>query len=241
MRYSTEKIDNMIKSCREERKMTQETLGKKVGVTGKQISNYEKGKLKPPTDVLFNLCDVFDCELGYLLGEENYSEGTQFFTIASQKMGLSTNAIKSIISIVEKEKSHFNFDNHKYGKILDKFLRSDQLFDLIEAISRLEKLYNEYNIKLANKERITDNLEQKYNKDTLDKAWHNYDVSEYDENLPLDFTQEEIAAIEDVNSVIDQLYAADCSINETKSSIKYSRFLVQEALTLLLEDIYSIK
>lgn len=240
MRYSTEKIGNMIKSCREERKMTQEALGKKVGVTGKQISNYEKGKLKPPTDVLFNLCDVFDCELGYLLGEENYSEGTQFFTIASQKMGLSTNAIKSIISIVEKEKSCLNFDNHKYGKILDKVLRSDKLFDLIEAISRLEKLYNEYNIKLANKEKIPESLEQKYKKDILDKAWDYYDVSEYDENLP-DFTQEEIAAIGDVNNVIDQLYDSDCSINETVSSLKYSRFLIQEALTLLLEELYPIK
>lgn len=229
----------MIKSYREERKMTQEELGRKVGVTGKQISNYEKGKLTPPTDVLFNLCDVFDRELGYLLGEENYFKGTQFFTIASKKMGLSTTAIKSTIGIVEKEKSRLNFENHKYGKILDKVLRYDKLFDMIETISKFEKLYNEYNIKKANKERIPDSLEQKYNKDTLDKAWENYDVSEHDEILP-DFTQEEIAAIGDVNNVIDQLYDADCSINRTVSSIKYSRFLTQEALTLLLEELYPI-
>ncbi len=240
MKYSTEKIGNMIKSCREERKMTQEELGRKVGVTGKQISNYEKGKLTPPTDVLFSLCDVFDCELGYLLGEDSYSEGTQFFTIASMKMGLSTTAIKSIIGIVEKEKSRLNFENYKYGEILDKFLRSERLYDLIEAISKLEKLYNEYNVKSANKESIPDSLEQKYKKDTLDKAWDNWDVSEYDEDPP-DFTKEEIEAIGDVNNVLDQLYDADCSINETKSSIKYSRFLIQEALTLLLEELYPIK
>lgn len=240
MKYSTEKIGNMIKTCREERKMTQEALGRRIGVTGKQISNYEKGKLMPPTDVLFNLCDVFDCELGYLLGEENYSEGTQFFTIASHKMGLSTNAIKSIINIVEKEKCRLNFENHKYGEILDKLLQSDKLFDLIDAICKLEKLYNEYNVKLANKKRIPNSLEHKYNKYTLDKAWDYYDASEYDENLP-DFTNEEIEAINEVNGIIDKLYDTDCSINETKSAIKYSRFLIQEALTLLLEELFPIK
>ncbi len=239
MRYSTEKIGNIIKKCREERKMTQDTLGGKIGVSGKQISNYEKGKLPPPTDVLFNLCDVFDCELGYLLGEESYSEGTQFYTAISQKMGLSTKAIKSVIGIIEKEKSRLNFEKHKYGEILDKLLQSDKLFELLEAISNLEKLYNKCISQMKNKEKIPDILEQKYKKETLDKAWEYWDVSEHDDNLP-DFTDMEIEAIKDVNGVFDDLYDADQTINDTKSKIKYSRFLIQEALTLLLEELYPI-
>lgn len=236
MKYSTEKIGNIIKLCREERKMTQDTLGRKVGVSGKQISNYEKGKLAPPTDVLFRLCDEFDCELGYLLGEDSYSEGTQFLTIASKKMGLSTTAIKSIIGIVEKEKSRSNFKNYKYGEILDKLLQSDKLFDLIEIISKFENLYNEYIPQLENKNKILYSLEEKYKKDTLDKAWDNWDVSEYDDDLP-SFTEEEIKAINDVNNLID----VDHTTNEIKYDMKYKQFLIQETLTLLLEELYPIK
>lgn len=240
MRYSTEKIGNIIKKCRKNRKMTQAALGRKIGMTGKQISNYEKGKLIPPTDMLFNLCDVFDCELGYLLGEESYSQGTQLYTAISKEMGLSINAINSVTDIIKQEKSRLNFEKHKYSEILDKFLQSDKLFDLIEAISKLEKLYNKYNTQLTNKERIPESLEQKYKKDTLDKVWAYCDVSQYDNDLP-SFTNEEIEAIKDVNSVLDGLYAADCAIEETKSDIKYCRFLIQEELTLLLEELYPMK
>ena len=37
---------------------TQGQLGKKLGVTGKQVSNYENGKLLPPQDILLKMADL---------------------------------------------------------------------------------------------------------------------------------------------------------------------------------------
>lgn len=243
MRYSAEVIGKNIKTCREMLKPTdrsQEALGKKIGVTGKQISNYEKGKLIPPTDILFKLCEVFDCELGYLLGEEQYSQGTQLYTAISKEMGLNTDAVKSIIGIKSMEESRLNFEKHRYMNILNQLLQANKFIDLLQTISKLEKFYIKCNDQLKDKEKLPESLEQKYKKETLEKAWENWDVSEYDYNLP-SFTTEEIEAINDVNSVIDDLYDADCAINKTKSDMKYCRFLIQETLTLLLQELYPIK
>lgn len=44
-------------------------LGDKLGVSGKQISNYESGALMPPMDILIKLCEVYECELEFLLNE----------------------------------------------------------------------------------------------------------------------------------------------------------------------------
>ena len=51
MRYDLEKIGKTIHQERDKLKWTQVKLGKKLGVSGKQISNYENGKLLPPQDI----------------------------------------------------------------------------------------------------------------------------------------------------------------------------------------------
>ena len=68
MQYDLQKIGRII---REERKKhntwTQEKFGAMLGVTGKQVSNYENGKLLPPQDILLKMAELFNCEYGYLL------------------------------------------------------------------------------------------------------------------------------------------------------------------------------
>ena len=70
MKYSAEVTGKIIKKERDNRCWSQKTLGDKLGVSGKQISNYESGVLMPPMDILIEMCEVFDCELGYILNEE---------------------------------------------------------------------------------------------------------------------------------------------------------------------------
>ena len=47
MNYSPEIIGNKIKEQRSKKKWSQDTLGKKLNMSGKQISNYEKAILTP--------------------------------------------------------------------------------------------------------------------------------------------------------------------------------------------------
>ena len=75
---------------------TQGQLGKKLGVTGKQVSNYENGKLLPPQDILLKMADLFDCEYGYLLGEECYKAGSKLNTAVCDFLGLSSSTVESL-------------------------------------------------------------------------------------------------------------------------------------------------
>ena len=74
MNDKPELLGKMIKKRRKGKKMTQEALAEKVGVSAKQISSYENGHQYPPMDMLFKLCEVLDCDLGYLLGQEDYNK-----------------------------------------------------------------------------------------------------------------------------------------------------------------------
>ena len=94
MQYDLQKIGRII---REERKKhdtwTQKKFGAMLGVTGKQVSNYENGKLLPPQDILLKMAELFNCEYGYLLGEESYKDGSKLNTAVCDFMGLSNRAV----------------------------------------------------------------------------------------------------------------------------------------------------
>ena len=49
-----------IKELRKSKKMTQQELGDKIGVSNSAVANYEKGFRAPLQDTLFKLAEVFD-------------------------------------------------------------------------------------------------------------------------------------------------------------------------------------
>lgn len=59
-----------IKAAREAANMTQEQLGKKIGVTGVTIMRYEKDQREPTQKTLRHLADVLGVTVGYLQGYE---------------------------------------------------------------------------------------------------------------------------------------------------------------------------
>lgn len=95
MKYNIENIGRIILSERKRLDMTQEELGVELGISGKQISNYEKGKLLPPTDLLLKMADIFNCELGYFLGEESYKDRTKLNTAICEYLGLTDSAVEA--------------------------------------------------------------------------------------------------------------------------------------------------
>lgn len=102
MRYNYEQIGKTIRAERKKLDLTQEELGKKLFVTGKQISNYEKGKPLPPLETLLKMAELFHCELGYLLGEESYKDRSKLNTAICESLGLTGKAVESLRATTHK-------------------------------------------------------------------------------------------------------------------------------------------
>ncbi len=152
MKYNVEAIGKRILELRVKHKLTQKDLGKKLNVVGKQISNYESGKATPPIDVMFKLCEVFDCELGYLLGEPSYSKGSVFETQLYQDTGISPKAYKVLQRITgqSKESPHFGYKWEEYRVMLNQLILSPEfsllinsLYDLHSAYKRSESFFSD--------------------------------------------------------------------------------------------------
>ena len=91
-----EKISNLIKTKRKEKKITQEELANKLGVTEKAISRWETGRGTPDISLLIPLSKELKIEVSELLnGEEN------------------KNITKNIEAIIEYEENSKKISNKK--------------------------------------------------------------------------------------------------------------------------------
>lgn len=62
------KIGKNIKKIRKERKITQKELAEKLNLKNQTtISNYEACKINPSIEILFKMCEIFDCSTNDLL------------------------------------------------------------------------------------------------------------------------------------------------------------------------------
>ena len=60
-------IGNRLKELRKELNLTQDELGAKLGVHGKQLARYEIGKMMPSIKVLSKIADFCEVSLDYLV------------------------------------------------------------------------------------------------------------------------------------------------------------------------------
>ena len=59
-----------LRELRKENKMSQEDLGKVLGVSKVSVSGYENGTRIPSLDILHGILDVFGVSADYLMGRE---------------------------------------------------------------------------------------------------------------------------------------------------------------------------
>lgn len=228
MSYSSESIGKTIKIERSNRKWSQARLGKELGISGKQISNYENGILTPPTDILFNMCNIFGCQLGYLLGEEDYKDKTKLDTAIANKLNLSSEAISSLCRITGSDNNCILF-GHKSANIqrlINALFTSECFINLIEAIHELDSAVQHNND-------LWINLEKKYGKTRMDRALKYYhSQTDYlrDENAPKlpSIYYEILSAIDNELS-----HQTDASF-----SIKVLRYEIRETFERLLDSLY---
>lgn len=69
-----EKIGKYIAKCRKEKKLTQEQLAEKLGVTNKSISRWENGKTMPDVSMFEPLCKELNISINDLLSGEKINK-----------------------------------------------------------------------------------------------------------------------------------------------------------------------
>ncbi len=228
MIYSAEEIGKRIKEGRLRKNWSQKKLGERLGITGKQVSCYEKGAPIPPIDILLFLCNIFDCELGYLLGEDDYKSGTKLNTAIEQLIGLNTDSINALYHITGNGRTclDFGYQAKTYRRILNNLLCEPEFSHLLKSLSALDDT-------IAQKEQLLKNLEKKYGKEISDKAYEYYHSTtdyRYDENaeqLPEIYYH----AMNDIDTCLSKEY-------DMSYSIKVIRYEAREAFERLLDSLY---
>lgn len=113
MKYDKKTIGKRIKyACKGEKteneKLTQEALAEKLHYKRETVNSWANGRDLPPLDVLLKMCDIFGCELGYLLGE--HEEPTRSATDIVKETRLSGDAVLKLEQYRhEAEKSPVSF------------------------------------------------------------------------------------------------------------------------------------
>lgn len=124
--YERWKIGLRIKNAREHAQLSQAALGERIGYGYQMIGKWERGETIPSLDSLLSLCDVFECELGYLLGEHDCY--TRAATDIQALTGLSEQAIKHIKHNGEKrlKDGYYDLSHGVQKKLLNAFLESPE-------------------------------------------------------------------------------------------------------------------
>lgn len=229
MKYNAEQIGKCIRAEREKLGWSQKELGTMLHISSKQISIYESGTL-PPIDNLLSLCNFFDCELGYLLGEKDYSNKTKFETEIYENIGLNRESIKALEYITSpNSRFHFGYEAETFRKLLNTFITSKSFITFMESLYTLEKKY------LAVEELETI-LTSSFSTNILNEAYNIYTQNidyEHDSSFPTP-SAEVISAIKMLDNTINQ--------KETlEYAIKVARYDLNESFLMLVNEMFNKK
>jgi len=130
MQYTQEKIAIRIKAERNAADLSMEELAERVNVSRNTIAVWEKqGKDKggriPQLSDLLNMCNVFKCELGYLLGEHDCK--TRTATDVKAKTGLNDETVNTLFDFLHT-------GDVKYACILNTLLNQKHGLRVLNAI-----------------------------------------------------------------------------------------------------------
>jgi len=225
------KFGENLYNLRKAAKMSQEKLAEKMEVTRQSVSKWENGESYPEMEKIMKLCDVFHCELGYLLGEPDYSEGTKIETAITQTTGLNIDALNNIKKITGTEKSclSFGYESESYRSILNSLFSSFEFISFVECLHDLDTA-------VTYSKNILNEVEKKIGKERLNEAFELYNSStyyEHDPNAP-ELEPQLCKAMGMIDSAIDKQY-------NLSYTIKIARYELHEAFESLIESLYPRK
>lgn len=133
--FNISEFSKYLKAERKKAKLTLEQLGEKINVSRQTISSWEKGITSPSVHDLLCLCEVFNCDYGYMVGE--YSCKRREHTDIHEKTGLTEESIKALemLSLVEES---------NYMKIVNSLLSNPLFISSIQTASEYLSFAGDY-------------------------------------------------------------------------------------------------
>lgn len=137
-------LGQRIKFLRTSYPMTQEMLGKKLGVKKSTIANYESGYSEPENEKMCKIANIFDVSVDYLLGNTDIKNPYNFLIDELLKLHLTVEELEesynNVLNYYSLEKYPFSpFDNSKNEKVTSATLA---IFNVASSFfnSKLDKL-----------------------------------------------------------------------------------------------------
>lgn len=202
-----------------------------VGEPSKRSDGTERHIGFPVYTNMLIIADFLNVDVGYLTGETDM----ETFTVekVSKYTNLSEEAINSVLKITGNDRSCINwgYESEKYRKVLNKLLISSEFIEFVKALGDMEAVYADKNKTQQPLETLCEEL----GTELFDVACkYNGFCTEELEGLHL--SEEEIDAINHFDKAQDDSYSLYL---KNEYDIKVCKYSAQEALTLLINRLYS--
>lgn len=147
-----EKIGRFLKDLRDENDLKQKQLGEKIGLTDKNISDWENGKALPDIDALQELSKVFNVSIDEILQgsrhqktkfEEKYKNNS--LLVNSEFKKLLNKKIDEELDLNEEDEFEYLFNNYfELRKYSSKFVKSKNDSDYLKFKESFYKILGKF-------------------------------------------------------------------------------------------------
>ena len=136
-------IGKRISNLRKKKKITQLELANKLFITDKTVSSWESGRTEPSLDILINLSEVLDCNVGYLI----YGDSTKNDIETEVKIRITESEYKELIEFMNNNaiflKENNQLDTY-YQPTYRKFLNDNEINEWLRIGKRGSKIILNY-------------------------------------------------------------------------------------------------
>ena len=136
-------IGKRISNLRKKKKITQLELANKLFITDKTVSSWESGRTEPSLDILINLSEVLDCNVGYLI----YGDSTKNDIETEVKIRITEAEYKEL-TIFMNNNAVFLKENNQldtyYQPTYRKFLNDNEINEWLRIGKRGSKIILNY-------------------------------------------------------------------------------------------------
>ena len=117
-------INNNLKNCREELEITQEELGRILGVSRKTVTGWENNYDTMPLSKLVKFSNLYNYSLDYILGLSSKNDYQKIDKLDKKKIGNNLKAIRNSLNLTQQQIadecmiSQTTYSNYETGQYL---------------------------------------------------------------------------------------------------------------------------
>ena len=94
-------IGENIKKLRKQHNMEQKDLAKKLNISDKTVSSWERDRTEPKIGMIEKMCEVFDCEKTEIIGGELSSSDVFLIEVEKRSRLLSVDDKQNVIQYMD--------------------------------------------------------------------------------------------------------------------------------------------